>query len=183
MSDLDNPASRCAEQAAAYCRSVLELLGTRDPLEVLGETEFLIDRLRRGLTPEQQGRREGPGKWSYRHVFCHLADNEVVWAFRLRMVLAQDRPTLAGYDQDLWAERLRYGDADPDEAAREFAVIRRSNLRLLAAAAPEDLLRAGIHAERGEESVRQMMQLYAGHDLIHLRQLERIRRAVAVETH
>jgi hypothetical protein len=50
---------------------------------------------------------------------------------------------------------------------------------LLAAASSTDLDRVGVHAERGEESVRHMMRLYAGHDLAHLRQIERIRGVVA----
>ena len=57
--------------------------------------------------------------------------------------------------------------------------MRRSNLRLLTAVPPEDLARVGVHAERGEESVAHMIRLYAGHDLLHLRQLARIRAAVA----
>jgi hypothetical protein len=32
-----------------------------------------------------------------------------------------------------------------------------------------------VHAERGEESVRHMLRLYAGHDVLHLRQIERIK--------
>ena len=39
--------------------------------------------------------------------------------------------------------------------------------------------RVGMHAERGEESVAHMMRLYAGHDLLHIRQIGRIRAAVA----
>jgi hypothetical protein len=56
-------------------------------------------------------------------------------------------------------------------------VLRRSNLRLLANATPDDLQRVGVHAERGEESVALMVRLYGGHDLLHLRQLARIRQS------
>jgi DinB superfamily len=85
---------------------------------------------------------------------------------------------LTGYDQDLWAERLGYDEADADRALQDFGVLRRTNLRLLARASGEDLKRVGVHAERGEESVEHMIRLYAGHDLLHLQQLVRIRRAV-----
>jgi hypothetical protein len=43
---------------------------------------------------------------------------------------------------------------------------------------PTDLVRVGIHSERGEESLAHMRRLYAGHDLLHLVQLERIRAAL-----
>jgi hypothetical protein len=94
------------------------------------------------------------------------------------MVLAHDRPQLTGYDQDLWTERLGYDEADADQAAQDFGVLRRTNLRLLARASGEDLKRVGVHAERGAESVEHMIRLYAGHDLLHLEQLVRIRQAV-----
>jgi hypothetical protein len=48
----------------------------------------------------------------------------------------------------------------------------------LARASDEDLKRVGVHAERGAESVEHMIRLYAGHDLMHLEQLARIRRAI-----
>ena len=94
------------------------------------------------------------------------------------MVLAHDRPTITGYDQDLWAARLRYDEADPEQAIHEFSVLRQANLRLLARASASDLMRVGVHAERGEESVAHMIRLYAGHDVLHLRQIERVRQAI-----
>ena len=42
-----------------------------------------------------------------------------------------------------------------------------------------DVRRVGVHSERGEESVAHMIKMYAGHDLLHLAQLARIRRAVS----
>jgi len=178
MSVFTNPASRSAEQAAAYTAAVLELLGARNPIEALQETVSALEQVRHGLSTEQVTQPEAPGKWSVRHVFQHLADSELVWGYRLRMVLSHDRPQLTGYDQDLWAERLRYDEADADQALQDFGVLRRANLRLLARASGEDLKRVGVHAERGSESVEHMIRLYAGHDLLHLEQLARIRRAV-----
>jgi hypothetical protein len=94
------------------------------------------------------------------------------------MILAQDRPPLAGYDQDRWASRLRYDGADVREALDRFTVLRRANVRLWQDLSPADLARVGVHGERGEESLEQLRRLYAGHDVLHLRQLLRIRAAV-----
>jgi hypothetical protein len=112
-------------------------------------------------------------------VLQHLADSELVWGYRLRMVLAHDRPAITGYDQDLWATRLHYEAADPRQALEEFSMLRGANLRVLARASASDLARVGLHAERGEESVAHMIRLYAGHDVLHLEQMARIRRAIA----
>jgi hypothetical protein len=107
-----------------------------------------------------------------------FADSDLVGGFRLRMVLAHDRPAIAGYDQDLWASRLGYRDVDAHDALEQFAALRAANLRLWERLTPADLARVGMHAERGEESLEHMRRLYAAHDLLHLRQLERIREAL-----
>jgi hypothetical protein len=95
------------------------------------------------------------------------------------MILAHDRPAITGYDQDAWCERLRYATDDIEAVLDDFAALRRLNLRLLAGTSPGERGRVGVHAERGEESIAHMMRLYAGHDVVHLRQIARIRAAVA----
>lgn len=180
MSVFTNSAARSGEESQAYVKALMELLGHRDPLEVLHGTEPALRERVADLTNANTGHAEAPGKWSIRQVIQHLADSDLVWGWRVRMVLAQDRPPLTGYDQDRWAERLRYQDARVTDALDEFGVLRRSNLRLIERAAPEDLKRVGLHAERGEESVAHMIKLYAGHDLLHLRQIDRIRTTLGV---
>lgn len=179
MSVFTNRWSRSSEQGREYTAAVLGLLGTRAPMDVLASTVVALERAVVGLSDGELGRREAPGKWSIRHVLQHLADSELVWGYRLRMVLAHDRPPLTGYDQDAWAERLQYHDASPREAMEQFSTLRRAHVRLLKTLSPADLARVGVHAERGEESVEHMMRLYAGHDLLHLHQIDRIRLAVA----
>ena len=178
MSVFTNTASRSIEEARVYVAALMELLGDRDPLGVLRETEPALRERVADFTNANTGRPEAPGKWSIRQVIQHLADSDLVWGWRVRLVLAQDRPPLTGYDQDRWAERLRYQDARVTDALDEFGVLRRSNLRLIERATPEDLARVGLHAERGEESIAHMIKLYAGHDLLHLRQIDRIRTAL-----
>jgi hypothetical protein len=119
-------------------------------------------------------RPERDGKWSLAQVVAHLADSELVWGYRLRRIVAEARPRIEGYDQDLWAERLDYASADVPSSLAVFDALRNTHLRLIAAMTDEDLRRVGVHDERGEESVAHLIRLYAGHDLLHLRQMERI---------
>jgi hypothetical protein len=178
MSVLSASGFLAADQADAYTTALLNLLGAEDPLVVLRETPDHLREAVRRLSPAQLDIPEAPGKWSTRMVIAHLADSELVGSFRFRMVLAHDRPPLQPYDQDLWAGRLSYERADIEEALERFTALRRSNVRLFERCAPSDLARAGLHAERGEESLDRMRRLYAGHDLAHRRQLARIRVAV-----
>ncbi|MGE4054702.1 MAG: DinB family protein [Vicinamibacterales bacterium] len=179
MSVFTNPATGAAKHAAAYVSAILELLGDREPIAVLREMPSALSRAIEGLSPQQLRQPEQRGKWSIGQILQHLADSDVVWAWRMRLILAQDRPQLTGYDQDLWAERLNYDQEDPSEALELFAVLRRANLRVIERASPADLKRVGVHVERGEESLEHLLRLYAGHDLMHLRQIERVRRAIA----
>ena len=175
MSIFSNPASSTPAETAAYVAALLDLLGDNDPVVVLRETPAALQRFLDTIPAPIAARPESPGKWSIRDVIQHLADSELVGGFRLRMVLAHDRPPLVGYDQDLWASRLRYRDVELRDAFEQFTALRRGNVRLWQNLTAEDLVRVGIHGERGEESLEQMRLLYAGHDLLHLQQLERIR--------
>lgn len=178
MSVFTNPASAGKENAEAYVRAVLELLGEQDPPAVLRDTPAAVRQLTRDLTGEELRTPEAEGKWSIVQVLQHLADAELVWAYRMRRMLAEDRPPLRGYDQDLWASRLHYSEADPERALEMFDALRAVNLWLLENATEADFQRRCVHAERGEETVAHVMRLFAGHDLVHRRQLARIRTAL-----
>jgi hypothetical protein len=172
MTIFTNPAE-AAPDAAGYIAAGIGMLGDRDPRIVLAATPEELRRLTRDAPRAILLLPEAPGRWSVGEVLAHLADSELVWAFRLRMVLGQERPALAGYDQDAWAGRFAYSRIDPPASLDRFELVRGWNLALLDATSDEDLDRVGVHAERGEESVRHMIRLYAGHDLVHLAQVRR----------
>jgi DinB superfamily len=178
MSIFTNPASATPSDIAAYVEGLLGLLGDQDPLQVLGQMPTALEHILESVPAQIVTTPEAPGKWSMREVVQHLADSELVGGFRLRMVIAHDRPSLTGYDQDLWTGRLRYSEVEVGDALEQFTVLRRANLRLWQGLGPNDLVRVGLHAERGEESLGHMRRLCAGHDILHLKQLERIRKAV-----
>jgi len=67
----------------------------------------------------------------------------------------------------------------PRQALDLFSVVRRANLTVLAAAAPEDLQRVAVHSERGEQTLDVMVRMYAGHDQLHINQIDRIKAAVS----
>lgn len=178
MSVFSNPKSGAADAAAAYVAALLDLLGDRDPMTLLRATSAKLRDAIKGVPLEVLRRPERPGKWSAIEVVQHLADSELVWSYRMRLVAAEDRPTLTGYDQDAWATALRYRDADPADALQQFELLRRLNLKLLDSLPPGGSARVGVHNERGDETLGHMVRLYGGHDLLHLRQLERVLTAV-----
>jgi hypothetical protein len=101
---------------------------------------------------------------------------EVVAPTGFRLVLAQSGTPLQAYDQNDWAREMKYENRDPHASLALFRALRRSLLTLLDGLTDAELDRYGMHAERGKETVRALISLYAGHDLNHLGQIERLTR-------
>jgi len=171
-----------ADEAAAYVQAVLELLGDLDPVEVLSGLRPAIEHRVKGVWEDDLVKPEADGKWSMMDTILHLLDSEVVLGTRLRSILAEDRPILTSYDQDLWSSSLTYDKGEFDNTLRALFGLRRFHVRLIQSLTPEQLERVGVHySGNQEESLRYMIPLYAGHDMVHLRQLERIRKSVVEE--
>lgn len=175
MSIFSNRYDAAQEEATDYISAILQLLGDEEPLAVLERLVADIEQKIEGLSDDQIRRPETEGKWSIIEVIQHFADSDLVWAYRLRVVLADERPKIVGYDQDRWASHLRYREVALQDAIALLRILRSANLGLIRSLSTDELNRKGIHSERGEESVEHMIRLYAGHDLVHLRQIDRIR--------
>jgi DinB superfamily len=177
MSTFSNPAGETGAAADAYVASLLELLGDRDPLALQEELPQALRQLTAGLDAAALRQPEKPGKWSVMEVVQHLADSELVYGYRLRMILAHPEPEIQAYDQDLWAHELRYNERGLEEALEVIAALRGANLRLVRAHDAR-LDRVGLHSERGRETARLLMRMLAAHDLVHRRQIQRIHLAI-----
>ena len=174
MSRFTNPFAAANDVADLYIHSVLKLVGDQDPVEILQDLPTQLDRLANEFSIPFWSQPETQGGWSASVVVQHLADSEVVWAWRLRQIVASDRPAIVGYDQDRWAEDLNYSRVPLDLSLAQIRVLRESNLWLLENLSIEQRQRVGVHSERGEETVESMVRLYAGHDLVHRNQIRRV---------
>jgi hypothetical protein len=160
--------------AAAYTAKLLATVGKKRPLDVLAGTPLKLKRLIHGLNERQLRKAPARGKWSIAQIVAHLCDGEVVLAYRFRKILAEPGCEIQAYDQDAWAKRLRYDLSDTGERLALFSFLRKSNVTLLGSLRPADWKLAGIHAERGRETIARLALLYAGHDLNHQKQVEKI---------
>ncbi len=156
-----------------YIAETLELIGQQDPLGVLGATPAWIAGRIEGLSHAQLRTPEGDGQWSLTEVLAHLADAEVAFGWRARIVLTAEQPALSGFDETLWMTKFHCAAADPADALQSFTAQRRWNMRIWDCA-PADLARVGMHAQRGPETFEFMRRLTAGHDLRHRRQIDRL---------
>jgi len=175
-----NPAAGASAAGGAYVQALLDLLGRRDPFRVMEELEAAVRPALAGVAPDLARRPEAPGKWSLLQIVGHLVDTEIVYGYRARLIVAEDRPRLPGYDQDLWSTRLHHDDVPAEEAIADLGWLRRLNLRFTRRLDDGERERWGVHSERGEESVGKIVRLLAAHDLVHRRQLQRVRRSLGL---
>ncbi|HUP83485.1 MAG TPA: DinB family protein [Candidatus Limnocylindria bacterium] len=160
-------------QGTEYQRLLLSLLGDRDPAQVMQATPARLRAMAAAAGAALRARPE-PTEWSVFECVAHIADAELVISGRLRFILAQDRPPLPGYDQDLWVDKLHQShDESLDELLAWFEPLRTANLRMWNESSESDRARVGMHSERGPESFELTFRLYAGHDLFHIGQAEK----------
>jgi hypothetical protein len=144
----------------------------RDPFAVIAETPQELAGIIRSLSPQTLDTAPAPGKWSIRQILAHLADCEVVFGFRFRQTVAEDRPTIHPFDQDRWA--ANYDGYDALTALETFTALRRWNILFLSALPQEAFARQMTHPERGTMPLRIVVETMAGHDRNHFKQIERI---------
>jgi hypothetical protein len=156
----------------------LDALGKRDPIESQRKAPRRVKKLINGLSEKELAARPIDGKWSIKEVLAHLADGEVILGSRVRMVAAQDRPVLIGYDQDAFVANLGIERTSSAELLAAFKAARAVNVALLERLAQDRFARIGLHSERGEESIETMIRMYAGHDRIHEDQIARLKEAL-----
>ena len=167
-------ADKRAETPQEYTRRILSYVEGKDPLAVLETTADRLRTIVRTTAPAVLRRQLAPGRWSPAQIITHLADSEIVGSYRLRMILAHNGTDIQAFDQNEWAANLAYEAADPEESVDLFEATRVANLRLLRRVDPRRHENYGMHSERGRETVSHLIRLYAGHDLNHLGQIERI---------
>jgi uncharacterized damage-inducible protein DinB len=163
------------EAANAYKARILSYQEGADFLVLQAEAPEKLASLVEGLSSEDISRRPAPGKWSIQELVAHLADDELVGGYRIRMILSAPGTEIQAFDQDIWSRTGRYDRTDVRLSLEMFRILRQANLALLRALRAEEWNMFGVHAERGAESIRDIAMYYAGHDLNHFKQIEAIR--------
>ena len=123
-----------------------------------------------GATDADLDRRPAPGKWTSREIVHHLADSEMTSALRLRMLLAVDRASIVGYDQDEFARRLHY-DRPIEASLDAFKAARRTTGEILDRMSENEWRREGTHTEHGRYTVEKWLEIYATHAHQHAEQI------------
>jgi hypothetical protein len=171
-----------SETVTEYKARILRYQAGADPLVLQAKAPDLLGALVAGLSAEQLAVRPAPHKWCIREIVAHLADDELVGAYRIRLILSAPGTTIQAFDQDVWASTGRYSTRDINDSVELYRTLRSANLHLLRSLTTEEWDMFGVHAERGLESLRDIAMYFAGHDINHFRQIELIRRQLGKAT-
>ncbi|MDE3108318.1 MAG: DinB family protein [Acidobacteriota bacterium] len=162
------------ETAEQYKRKIYAFLAERDPVKLQAAAPATLAKLLKRVSPAKARKRPAPDKWSISEIVAHLADTEFAMGWRVRMVLGQPGEPIQPFDQDAWAAAMRYEKRDARKSFEQYRSLREANVALFKSLTPEDWKKSAIHPERGEQTVRVIVEMTAGHDLNHFSQIERI---------
>jgi hypothetical protein len=150
--------------------------GTRAQLvELYKEGTRVFAQALEGITDGELDARPGPEEWTAREVVHHMADSEMTSAIRLRRLIAEDAPTIQGYHQEEYAQRLFYAERPIEASVEAVAAARRTTAETLDRLDEEQWARGGTHTESGPYGVKTWLEIYAAHAHDHADQIRRAR--------
>lgn len=137
----------------------------------LRATPAFFDHLARTVSAETWTQRPSKDEWCLTEVLCHLRDVEAdVNLPRLHKMIDERNPFLAGRDTDRWVEERQYITQDYRQALRAFTAARLEVLSILDGLEPDEWALAARHSIFGPTTLKEIIQIMAGHDRLHIQQ-------------
>lgn len=110
--------------------------------------------------------RPEPAVWSPLEYGAHVRDMMRIFGERLNLLLTEDEPTFASWDQDATAIDERYSEQDPEVVADDIESLAQELAGRIAGLTAAQFERRGTRSNGSQFSVLTLLQ-YALHDLIH----------------
>jgi hypothetical protein len=111
-------------------------------------------------------RRPARGVWSPLEYACHVRDVCRVFRERAHLMLTEDEPTFANWDQDAAAVAARYGEQEPVTVAGELREAADAAAQVFAGVSGDQWSRRGVRSNGSTFTVETLGQYFL-HDLAH----------------
>jgi len=147
-------------------------LAGREPIAAMRDSLARFRALLGSWSPRDFDRSYAPGKWSARQVLVHLAQTELALGSRARLALTTPGYVAQAFDQDQWM--ARESTLGAGEALDALIGVGAMNAAFFASLSPADRALTFSHPEYGAISIDWLVHQMAGHQIHHLRQLERV---------
>jgi uncharacterized damage-inducible protein DinB len=133
-----------------------------------------------GLSDKTMRYKPSPDKWCILEMLAHLADMEILYAYRMRQMLFDKDPVIAVIDQDAWARNPAYLDTSPAELVALYGLNRHATLQMLRRLKVDDLKKSAFHPEhRRPVTLEEYLGMMVKHGPNHLEQIERLKKEAA----
>lgn len=133
-----------------------------DPLEMLREQVASFSEFIKNIPAGKSEYSYAEGKWTIKEVVGHVLDTERVMAYRALCFARNDTKELPGFDDEGFVANAHFNDRSLEHYAKEFELLRESNIYLIESFNENELLRSGLAGER-LVSVRALVYMIAGH--------------------
>ncbi len=110
--------------------------------------------------------RPSPGVWSPLEYACHVRDVYVLFAERVELMLDQDDPLFANWDQDKTAIEHDYASQDPEDVSEELTAAGDVVARVFDNVADDSWDRTGRRSDGSTFTVATLGQYFL-HDIVH----------------
>jgi uncharacterized damage-inducible protein DinB len=140
----------------------------RDLIEQYARGGAKLAEALRGLSKPELNARPIPGTWSIQQIVIHLMDSDLIASDRMKRVIAEENPTIIGFDETKFAEKLLYDEQSLEEAVTIFTLNRRNTAKILRGQPDSAYQRKGTHNERGPVTLLQLLETYTQHLEHHL---------------
>ena len=144
----------------------------------MSEIRSLIEKYSEGAELLRQAISETPdsawdtilieGQWSIRQVICHLADGEVVYADRMKRVIAENNPSMFDMDPNLLTPALHCSQRPVQSECDVIDAIRRHMVSILQCCDIEDFQRTGVHSTDGPMTLETLLERITMHIPHHI---------------
>lgn len=122
-----------------------------------------------GLTREEMNAFPVPETWSIQQIVFHLMDSDLIASDRMKRVIAEENPTLIGYNETLFSQRLFHDQLDPRLATEIFRLNRLVTADILDRLPDSAFSRTGQHDEVGTVTLEKLARTYVDHLAYHLK--------------
>lgn len=134
--------------------------------EVAGVVAGTVPRWRTVLTRPDARERPRPDVWSPLEYACHVRDVFGVFTGRVELMLAQDEPRFANWNQDETALAERYGEQDPAVVSEQLAVAGEAAAAAFAGVPDDAWQRRGFRSNGSVFTIETLGQYFV-HDVVH----------------
>ena len=111
------------------------------------------------------------GEWSAAYVIHHMADADMHFATRFLHILTVDKPAIVPFDEDVYPVRLKYAARDAHDSLASIIGLHKVVANILKLVDDADWKRVGIHSEKGEITLADVLTLASNHTKSHVEQL------------